>query len=643
MAKKQKKTGSKKPNRIKKSDNKVRTGQLLAPFGVGQIQNFPNDVSIMTGGLNLWVKGFESREKAADRAGLTFDKVEFEIIENRLIKRLGIKKLYKPFAWKEKTKRNKEIPILGVRFPCWFYCRKCGKMENKPLWGSQELFYCSNIIDETKCNGKLIPVRFVAICSKGHIEDVPFEYWVHNGPPNNETTHSLKYNETGGAGDLSNILISCTCGTSKTLGGITNDGSLKKINYTCKGKKPWLGLSMPDSTCGEELQVVLKGASNVHFSKLVSSIYIPEDDADKEKAKQIVERAGIERFRDKYNLDTENLTHLSIFIEDRDEVVRGEIAGDFLLNYVIELFEKHEESEEEDNNDNDQQYRFQEFKTFTKDSIIHKELITKKITDFSNYFIPEILIENFESIVLLEKLRETIAFTGFTRLKPVNSLKQREIMAMLSDSDLDWLPANVVHGEGIFFQFKTDKIKEWRKSIAKINNFIKIISNYHNYQENLSSDYQRRDIDPVFLMIHTFAHLLIKRLCYNCGYGSSSLKERIFYSNDEKTNMCGVLVYTGGSDSEGSLGGLVNQGREQFLSKNIIEALEDASWCSADPVCIEVGLSSGQGPGSANGGACHNCTIVSETSCEEFNLLLDRAAVIGTLERPELGFFKFKI
>jgi hypothetical protein len=55
---------------------------------------------------------------------------------------------------------------------------------------------------------------------------------------------------------------------------------------------------------------------------------------------------------------------------------------------------------------------------------------------------------------------------------------------------------------------------------------------------------------------------------------------------------------------------------------------------------MEVGLSNGQGPGSANGAACHNCAIVSETSCEEFNLLLDRAAVIGTLENPELGFFK---
>jgi hypothetical protein len=144
-------------------------------------------------------------------------------------------------------------------------------------------------------------------------------------------------------------------------------------------------------------------------------------------------------------------------------------------------------------------------------------------------------------------------------------------------------------------------------------------------------------------MIHTFAHLLIKRLCYNCGYGSSSLKERIYCSNEEDTKMYGVLIYTAASDSEGSLGGLVNQGRGQFLSKNINEALEDASWCSADPVCMEIGLSNGQGPGSANGSACHNCAIISETSCEEFNLLLNRSTVIGTGDHPEWGFFNFKV
>lgn len=37
--------------------------------------------------------------------------------------------------------------------------------------------------------------------------------------------------------------------------------------------------------------------------------------------------------------------------------------------------------------------------------------------------------------------------------------------------------------------------------------------------------------------------------------------------------------------------------------------------------------------------ACHNCTYLPETSCEEFNMLLDRGVVVGTPSNPETGFF----
>jgi hypothetical protein len=37
--------------------------------------------------------------------------------------------------------------------------------------------------------------------------------------------------------------------------------------------------------------------------------------------------------------------------------------------------------------------------------------------------------------------------------------------------------------------------------------------------------------------------------------------------------------------------------------------------------------------------ACHSCTLIPETSCEEFNIFLDRATVVGTYENRELGFY----
>jgi hypothetical protein len=141
--------------------------------------------------------------------------------------------------------------------------------------------------------------------------------------------------------------------------------------------------------------------------------------------------------------------------------------------------------------------------------------------------------------------------------------------------------------------------------------------------------------------MHTFAHLLIKKLCFDCGYGSSSLRERLYFSDDSDTRMNGILIYTSSGDSEGSLGGLVRQGRGKNLGRLVKNALEEAKWCSADPVCSDIGNSSGQGPDNVNGSACHNCCIVPETSCEEFNMLLDRSTLIGTFENPEIGFYNF--
>jgi hypothetical protein len=62
-------------------------------------------------------------------------------------------------------------------------------------------------------------------------------------------------------------------------------------------------------------------------------------------------------------------------------------------------------------------------------------------------------------------------------------------------------------------------------------------------------------------------------------------------------------------------------------------------WCSADPVCMEIGTKWGQGPDSCNLAACHNCALVPETACEEFNRFLDRGLVVGELSDRSLGFF----
>ena len=67
-----------------------------------------------------------------------------------------------------------------------------------------------------------------------------------------------------------------------------------------------------------------------------------------------------------------------------------------------------------------------------------------------------------------------------------------------------------------------------------------------------------------------------------------------------------------------------------------MNTIGEVAWCASDPLCVE---SMGQGPDTLNLAACHSCLLLPETSCEEFNRLLDRATLVGTLEKPQLGYF----
>jgi len=83
-------------------------------------------------------------------------------------------------------------------------------------------------------------------------------------------------------------------------------------------------------------------------------------------------------------------------------------------------------------------------------------------------------------------------------------------------------------------------------------------------------------------------------------------------------------------------GGLVRRGEPGKLEDTIIAALENAKWCSSDPICIS---SLGQGPESLNRAACHNCALLPETCCECGNRLLDRGLVVGELTEKRVGYF----
>ena len=55
--------------------------------------------------------------------------------------------------------------------------------------------------------------------------------------------------------------------------------SIAKIGFRCSGSRPWLGIEKDSIPCSNtQYRVVQRGATNVWFPDVRSSIYIPTDD-----------------------------------------------------------------------------------------------------------------------------------------------------------------------------------------------------------------------------------------------------------------------------------------------------------------------------------------------------------------------------
>ncbi len=618
----------------------IRRSQLISPWGVGQMINFPKDESLMVAGLDLWQDRFRTLTEIE----------EFIVQEPRLANRLGVRDFRLPPDFRDPGLgvTNPSLKIPFIRFPRWHYCTRCGHMEKISIYHPQKPT-CTGVpfnsgrscteIASTK-RQKLIPVRFIAICPMGHIQDFPFIEWVHGSTPP-DINHNLRLRAGRSSGSLSGIEITCSCGANKTMAGAFNDDSLTKIGVICTGDRPWLGEESERNNvhhCGQHLIVAQKGASNVYFSQIRSSIYLPQWENS-------IDRKLVE-ILDKNWMFLSQGTEDGKFQRMRFEFVVGRYFTAEKMEYytdkLLEAANKHVKGVDDTIiDDSEEKYRKMEYNAILSEAGGENQdfFVTKeKVTNYDDPTINEMILKNFASIGLLHKLRETRAFVGFSRWLPDDgkNIETKKNFIKLGSS-INWLPAIVVRGEGVFFEFNYNKLKEWIKLKVVVERAKILEGNLNHSRENRGQ--LKRNVTPQFILIHTFAHLVINQFSYECGYGSSALRERIYCNLDFPDDiMNGVLIYTASGDSEGSLGGLVRQGRPGNLEKIVYNAIENARWCSSDPICIDT---NGQGPNSCNLAACHNCALLPETCCEESNMLLDRALLIGGLDKPELGYFNF--
>lgn len=624
------------------SSGRIRRAQLVAPFGVGAMSILVNGTSVITAGLDHWYY-------TDDAANLYPD--EFVVDEWRLQERLKVRQLRLPPERRVPfqgggRQYNVNLYVPALRFPRWSFCIYCKRLEESTLSMAQPVRCPDPKHEGRKIAPVMSQVPFVVICERGHLDDFPWAEWVHRSLQP-QCRGSLRLLSRGG-GTLAGQVVRCdACKQERTLENVSNakpsagpeETDLSKHlssegQYLCRGSRPWA--SDRGSGCAWPLRAALRGAGNVYFPKVESAIFLPRTQGGANaEVLEVLRRPDVQTriqllhgiFNDVPVDRLRQSTPVELLQPFSDDELRAGLQD--LLGPPAAGGVRADDGEDLAP---DIAWRRPEY-DLLREMPSHPDLTA---TDPG---VPPAHRNRIGRVRRVEVLRETRALRGFTRVRD-GVLRLSDGKAMLRRRQLppehDWLPAYVVRGEGIYLELEPDALSAWEAREGVRARADLVAGKFRAVQQRRGL--QPRDIVPRFLMVHTLAHLLINELIYTCGYSSASLRERLYVSSEQGQQMAAVLIYTAAGDSEGTMGGLVRMADPPNLDTVLSAAIGKARWCSTDPVCMELG-EAGQGPDSCNMAACHGCALLPETSCEEYNRFLDRGLVIGTFDRPDLGFF----
>lgn len=621
----------------------VRASQAVLQYGVGAMVDF-RDRTLMTAAPEYW-GGSVSR-----------------IRDERLEKILHVDYFGKP-GDKDDVKFAEGISY--VRFPEWYFCPSCRRFKPIGEWVTEYRAKSPKKAEEDphmiqtmkcpKCFQELVVARIITACQEGHIDDFPWVKWVHcqnfGGPKEICSRPELTITTSSSASEgLEGLTLKClNCGAAASLRGAFDPGKFEELdkktdfryNFRCAGKHPWKHKTESCKST-EYPKVLQRGSSSVYFPVTESSLVIPPyssivTNKIDESAAYAEYKAVIASYLSTPGITAETIELLH---NSQTQVYAQRIAQETAIPFdkvVGVLKRKNAAPDDGEYSTASVKYRAEEYEAITGETVIEAEdygEFYREGVDISAYNLPFL-----KSISLIHKVREVQALVGFTRLKPVDSTDapgSQAVIVPVKEPDTKWYPAYDVRGEGIFIEFDSSSINNWRSENQFLAERVALLND--NYKKSFIGENHPREITGKFLLLHTISHLLIKQLSFECGYGIASLKERIYCSEAaDGKEMAGILIYTACGDSEGTLGGLVRQGRSDTFPSIFNKAIENARTCSNDPVCS---LSQGQGRDSLNLAACYSCTLIPETSCEEFNCFLDRGVVVGTFDNPNLGFFQ---
>lgn len=597
-----------------KPHGEIRQSQVVMTFGPGAMLDLPNH-SVLIAGLDFWSKGGE------------------EIIEPRLSDKLAkildipTLRLFTPPTEEE----DPAAPPTGIdcfQFPEWFITQDVESSSEQANNRSRMLVHRKALtrgkfIDSNRKKRAVVPVRFVRACRCGHIGDIDWYTFVHAGPNDCAAKHrQLWIDERGTSGDLSEIWIRCDCGKAERSMSQAAKIQDRALGH-CDGYRPWLG-PFTKEPCGEPNRLLIRTASNAYFPQKLTVISLPDRDKainqaidaawEYLEAVETIEELQYERKKAKVKAALDGITEEEAFAEI--QVRRGghpKAEKKVKVAELETLVAAKEELGEDRPNGN---FFARGLSRTAWDRPWMKDIIR---------------------VVLVHRLREVVAQVGFTRFEAAAPDMEGELEMGVRRASLarevSWLPAVENKGEGVFIQFSTESIEQWVDRTDVQARGEQLDAGFACWKDERQGSHREFPGMP-YIMLHSFSHMLITAVALECGYPASSIRERIYALPGIGY---GVLLYTGTSDAEGTLGGLIHVGRR--IQEHVRNALELGELCSNDPVCAQHRPDSTHERRFLQGAACHGCLLIAETSCEQQNDYLDRALVVPTVENLGVEFF----
>ena len=593
----------------------IRQSQVVTTFGPGAMLDLPNH-SVLIAGLDFWSKGGD------------------EVIEPRLTEKLATLldiptlRLFTPPSEQE----DPTAPSTGIdcfQFPEWFITQDVESTASESSYRSRMLVHRKALsrgkfIDRDRKKRPVVPVRFVRACRCGHIGDIDWYTFVHGGQNDCSTKHrQLWIDERGTSGDLTEVWIRCECGKAERNMAQAARLQDRALGH-CDGYRPWLG-PYTKEPCGEPNRLLIRTASNAYFPQKLTVISLPDRDLTVNQAidaaweyletVETIEELQYERKKAKVKAALDGITDEEAFAEI--SLRRGGRTKDEKKVKVAEL-ETLIASKEELGDDRPNGNFF-------------ARSLPRTVCGHSP------CMKNIARVVLVHRLREVMAQVGFTRFEAAAPDIEGELEMGVRRASLarevSWLPAIENKGEGVFIQFTTEAIDQWKSRPDVQARGRQLDAGFTRWRDEHQGS--RREFPGMpYLMLHSFSHMLITAVALECGYPASSIRERIYALSGIGY---GVLLYTGTSDAEGTLGGLIQVGRR--IHEHIRGALELGELCSNDPVCAQHLPESTHEHRFLHGAACHGCLLIAETSCEQQNDFLDRALVVPTVDNLGVEFF----